>query len=89
VVEYPAAWRRNLGGGDFWEFTSSERSALSLNRSPGRTAFFATDSEQRKDRAAVGQTPVDGTAFFRFGPELSGFSFCNSDEELAGMWFGK
>jgi hypothetical protein len=56
---------------------------------PGRAPFFATRTEQRKNRAAVGQTPVDGTTFFSFGPELLGFSFCNSDDELAGMWFGK
>jgi len=43
----------------------------------------------KKDRAAAVQTPVDGTAVSRFGPELLGFWFCNSDEESAGMWFGK
>jgi hypothetical protein len=63
----------------------SERSALTPDRCSVRTTFFATGSEQRKDRAAVAQTPVEGTAVFRFGPELLGFSFCNGDEESAGM----
>ncbi len=46
-------------------------------------------AEDIENRAGAVQTPVEGTAFVRFGPELLGFSFCNSDEELAGMWFGK
>jgi hypothetical protein len=81
----PAARLRNPGGGVIWDFTLSGRSALEPNRRPARTSFFATGREQRKDRAAVAQTPVDGTNFSRFGLELLGFSFCNYDEELAGM----
>jgi hypothetical protein len=53
------------------------------NTRPDGTTFFATGREHNKDRAAVAQTPVDGTDFFRFGPELLGFSFCNS-----GDWSG-
>jgi hypothetical protein len=45
-------------------------------------------AKNKENRAAVVQTPVNGTSLFRFGPEYLQCFFCNSDEELAGLWLG-
>lgn len=52
---------RNQDCGDFWDFTFCDRSAMWTNPRPAMTTLFATGREQRKHRAAVAQTPVDGT----------------------------